>query len=54
MNKQSREVSKSDLIPLKEYAKNRKAIRKEIVAYKKNRRVSLGPYANFILSHTRL
>ena len=47
MNKQLREVSKSDLIPLKEYAKNRKAIRKEIVAYKKNRRVSLGPYANF-------
>ena len=47
MNKQTREVSKSDLIPLEEYAKNRKAIRKEIVAYKKDRRVSLGPYANF-------
>jgi hypothetical protein len=47
MNKQIREVSKSDLISLEEYAKNRKAIRKEIVAYKKDRRVSLGPYANF-------
>ena len=47
MNKQSREVTKSDLIPAEEYAKNRKAYRKEIVTYKKDRRVSLGPYANF-------
>ena len=47
MNKQAREVTKSDLIPTDEYAKNRKAYRKEIVSYKKDRRVSLGPYANF-------
>ena len=47
MNKQHREVKKSDLMPLEEYSKKRKAIRKEIVNYKKNRRVSLGPYANF-------
>ena len=47
MNKQSREVTKADLIPAEEYAKNRKAYRKEIVSYKKDRRVSLGPYANF-------
>jgi hypothetical protein len=47
MNKQSREVTKADLIPAEEYAKNRKAYRKEIVTYKKDRRVSLGPYANF-------
>jgi hypothetical protein len=47
MNKQAREVTKSDLIPTDEYAKNRKAYRKEIVSYKKERRVSLGPYANF-------
>ena len=47
MNKQIREVTKSDLIPADEYAKNRKAYRKEIVSYKKDRRVSLGPYANF-------
>ena len=32
---------------LEEYSKKRKTIRKEIVSYKKNRRVSLGPYANF-------
>ena len=47
MNKQAREVTKADLIPAEEYAKNRKAYRKEIVSYKKDRRVSLGPYANF-------
>ena len=47
MNKHAREVTKADLIPAEEYAKNRKAIRKEIVSYKKDRRVSLGPYANF-------
>ena len=47
MNKQVREVTKADLIPAEEYSKNRKAYRKEIVTYKKDRRVSLGPYANF-------
>ena len=47
MSKQAREVTKSDLIPADEYAKNRKNYRKEIVSYKKDRRVSLGPYANF-------
>ena len=47
MNKQLREVTKEDLIPAEEYSKNRKAYRNEIVAYKKDRRVSLGPYANF-------
>ena len=47
MNKQLREVTKADLIPAEEYAKNRKAFRKEIVSYKQDRRVSLGPYANF-------
>ncbi len=47
MVKQYREVTKADLIPLEEYSKKRKIIRKEIVEYKKNRRVELGPYANF-------
>jgi len=47
LNKQAREVTKADLIPANEYAKNRKAYRKEIVSYKKDRRISLGPYANF-------
>ena len=47
MNKQAKEVTKADLIPADEYAKNRKVYRKEIVNYKKHRRVPLGPYANF-------
>ena len=47
MNKQARKVTKADLIPADEYAKNRKTYRKEIVSYKKDRRISLGPYANF-------
>tara|TARA_B100001250_G_scaffold22381_1_gene18852 strand:- start:5 stop:598 length:594 start_codon:yes stop_codon:yes gene_type:complete len=47
MNKQLREVTKSDLMSLEEYSKKRKVIRKEIVNYKKNRRIPLGPYANF-------
>jgi len=47
MNKQYREVKKSDLMSLEEYSEKRREIRKEIVNYKKNRRVPLGPYANF-------
>jgi len=47
MNNQHREVKKSDLMPLEEYSKKRKDIRKEIVNYKKNRRISIGPHANF-------
>jgi len=47
MIKQNREITKADLIPLEEYSKKRKVIRKEIVEYKKNRRVELGPHANF-------
>ena len=47
MNKATKEVTKADLLSTEEYSKNRKALRKEIVNYKKDRRVPLGPYANF-------
>ena len=47
MNSQVKEVTKADLISAEDYAQNRKKLRKEIVSYKKDRRVSLGPYANF-------
>ena len=47
MNNQVKEVTKADLISAEDYAQNRKKLRKEIVSYKKDRRISLGPYANF-------
>ena len=47
MSKQTKQVTKADIIPLEQYSKNRKQLRKEIIEFKKNRRVSLGPYATF-------
>ena len=47
MGKQTREVTKTDIIPLEQYSKNRKQLRKEIIEFKKTRRVPLGPYATF-------
>jgi len=47
MNKQAKEVKKTDLMSLEEYSKKRKNFRKKILEIKKNRRVSVGPYATF-------
>ena len=47
MSKQAREVTKGDLIPLEQYSKERMQLRKEIIEFKKTRRVPLGPYATF-------
>ena len=47
MTKVNRIVEKADLIALKDYEKNRKKIRKELVEFKKNRRIPIGPYATF-------
>jgi hypothetical protein len=47
MPKNKREISKEDIMPLDVYTKNRRELRKNIVEYKKNRRVALGPYATF-------
>jgi len=47
MTKQNRIVEKEDLIASDVYAENRKKIRKKLVEYKKNRRISVGPYATF-------
>ena len=47
MNKQTRAVTQADIIPLDQYSQNRKQLRKEIIEFKKNRRISLGPYATF-------
>ena len=47
MPKEKREIQKSDILPLDIYTKQRKELRKKIVEFKKNRRISLGPYATF-------
>ena len=47
MTKEKRFIEKGDLIAFEEYEKNRKKIRKDLVEFKKNRRVSIGPYATF-------
>ena len=47
MPKEKREIKKSDIMPLDAYIKARKELRKNIVNFKKNRRVALGPYATF-------
>ena len=47
MSKEKKYVEKKDLMSADVYAKNRKHIRKELVEFKKNRRIALGPYATF-------
>ena len=47
MPKNKREIEKSDIMPLDVYTKNRRELRKNIVEFKKDRRVALGPYATF-------
>ena len=47
MPKEKREIQKNDIIPLDIYTKQRKELRKNIVEFKKNRRIALGPYATF-------
>lgn len=47
MGKQAREVTEADIIPLEQYVKDRKQLRKKIIEFKKNRIISLGPYATF-------
>ena len=47
MSKEKKKIEKEDLIPSDIYAKSRKQIRKDLVAFKVNRRVALGPYATF-------
>jgi hypothetical protein len=47
MPKEKREIQKEDIMPLDIYSKQRKELRKNIVEFKKHRRISLGPYATF-------
>ena len=47
MSKEKRQIEKQDLLPPDVYAKGRKQIRKDLIEFKKDRRIALGPYANF-------
>ncbi len=47
MPREKKEIQKQDIIPLDIYIEKRSELRKNIVDYKKNRRVALGPYATF-------
>jgi hypothetical protein len=47
MSKEKRQIEKKDLMPEDIYINNRKQIRRELIEFKKHRRVSLGPYATF-------
>ena len=47
MPKEKKEIQKNNIMPLDIYTKQRKELRKNIVEFKKNRRISLGPYATF-------
>ena len=47
MPKDKRQIEKEDIMPLDVYTKNRKELRKNIVNFKKDRRIALGPYATF-------
>ena len=47
MPRERREIQKEDIMSLDVYTKNRKQLRKNIVNFKKDRRIALGPYATF-------
>ena len=47
MSNERKAMGKIDLIPTDVYAQTRKKIRKDLVEYKINRRIALGPYATF-------
>jgi len=47
MSKEKRQIEKKDLLSSDIYAKSRKQIRKDLVEFKKDRRIALGPYATF-------
>ena len=47
MSKEKRQIEKKDLMQADAYAESRKQIRKDLVEFKKDRRIALGPYATF-------
>ena len=53
MPREKREIQKEDIMPLDVYTKNRKELRKNIVKFKKDRRIALGHMQLFILKVMR-
>ena len=47
MTKMEKEVTKRDIMSIEEYSRTRKQIRKYLIEFNRNRRISLGPYATF-------
>ena len=47
MPKDKKKIVSEDIMPLEVYIKNRKELKRNIVEFKKNRRIALGPYATF-------
>ena len=47
MPREKREIQKEDIIPSDVYIEKRRELRKNIVNFKKNRMIALGPYATF-------
>jgi hypothetical protein len=47
MTTQKREITRDDILPLKTYAAERKALRQDIRAVKNRRRIEVGPFATF-------
>lgn len=45
------EITRDDIMPMSDYAKVRSAKRKELVAVKRNRRLSVGPFATFFFEN---
>ena len=47
MSKEKKQVEKKDLMSADSYAESRMQIKKDLIEFKKNRRIALGPYATF-------
>ncbi len=47
MPKEQHELTREDIMPMAEYAKRRKEKRNDMIAFKRNRRMGVGPYATF-------
>jgi|SRR5689334_3286100 len=45
------EITRADILPIEEYARQRLTRRKELVDVKKDRRLSVGPYATFFFEN---